>query len=315
VDICFVPAQHEMEKKLPAVSGSSGRLVIETPEDKAERSWPGQIFKDNELSYVEKMHKFAADSQRLSKPGRKLERKAILDNKLDKTVKEQKQEIRREEAQLCQVRRGVREKRGAEDINWKSLKHERETISSEVWAKLYRQRELQLAARKQENERWRERRLQFRACRQDLGWIPTWIAVLMVTDNCTRQCLGLPIFVAGPKITADMIARAISVLLPPALKFLISDRGVHFTAEAFQKLSEGDRFLHVFIARHRPQSNGIAERFVRTLKEWLKEQVWQDDKALARLIVQFQDEYNNRPHQGLPIPGLSPNEFARRIAD
>jgi len=24
-------------------------------------------------------------------------------------------------------------------------------------------------------------------------------------------------------------------------------------------------------------------------------------------------EYNDRPHQGLPIPGLSPNEYAKRI--
>jgi hypothetical protein len=24
-------------------------------------------------------------------------------------------------------------------------------------------------------------------------------------------------------------------------------------------------------------------------------------------------EYNNRPHQGLGLPGLSPNEFANRI--
>jgi hypothetical protein len=24
-------------------------------------------------------------------------------------------------------------------------------------------------------------------------------------------------------------------------------------------------------------------------------------------------EYNDRPHQGLSIPGLSPNEFAQRI--
>jgi len=24
-------------------------------------------------------------------------------------------------------------------------------------------------------------------------------------------------------------------------------------------------------------------------------------------------EYNDRPHQGLPLPGLSPNEFAKRI--
>jgi len=35
----------------------------------------------------------------------------------------------------------------------------------------------------------------------------------------------------------------------------------------------------VLIARHRPESNGIAERFVRTLKEWLAERAWSGVEA------------------------------------
>ena len=102
-------------------------------------------------------------------------------------------------------------------------------------------------------------------------------------------------------------------LLPKELQFLITDRGGHFRANAFQLLVQSHEFIHVVIARHRPQSNGIAERFVRTLKEWLKETSWDDEQALEALLAQFVAEYNERPHQGLPIPGLSPNEFANRI--
>ena len=110
-----------------------------------------------------------------------------------------------------------------------------------------------------------------------------------------------------------MIVEALGLLLPPELQFLMSDRGTHFTANAFKTLVLSEAFSHVLIARHRPQSNGIAARFVRTLKEWLADQAWPDDLALATLLQQFLTEYGDRPHQGLALPGLSPNEFAKRI--
>ena len=110
-----------------------------------------------------------------------------------------------------------------------------------------------------------------------------------------------------------MIVETLQVLLPPELRFLISDRGTHFTANTFKKRILSETFIHVYTARHRPESNGIAERFVRTLKEWLETQSWTDDQALAMLLQQFHQEYNDRPHQGLAMPGLSPNEFAKRI--
>ena len=37
VDLCFVPATHVDEVKLPAVSGSSGRLVVEQPSETEEK--------------------------------------------------------------------------------------------------------------------------------------------------------------------------------------------------------------------------------------------------------------------------------------
>jgi len=111
----------------------------------------------------------------------------------------------------------------------------------------------------------------------------------------------------------EMIVAALRVLLPEELQFLISDRGVHFTAQVFKQLARNEEFIHVIIARHRPQSNGIAERFVRTLKEWLATHSWDNGQELLALLEQFRPEYNDRPHQGIGIPGLSPNEFAKRI--
>jgi transposase InsO family protein len=146
-----------------------------------------------------------------------------------------------------------------------------------------------------------------------LPLVSAWIAVLLVTDNCTRQCWGLPIFVAGSHVTAEMVVAALRAILPAELQFLISDRGIHFTAQVFQQLALDANFVHVVIARHRPQSNGIAERFVRTIKEWLTDKTWGSDTELESLLVLFLAEFNDRPHQGLPIPGLSPNEYATRL--
>ena len=84
-------------------------------------------------------------------------------------------------------------------------------------------------------------------------------------------------------------------------------------ADVFKDLAREAEFIHVLIARHRPQSNGIAKRFVRSLKEWLRDKSWHTVQDLEFLVAQFLAVYNDRPHQGLPIAGLSPNEFANRI--
>jgi hypothetical protein len=52
---------------------------------------------------------------------------------------------------------------------------------------------------------------------------------------------------------------------------------------------------------------------VRTLKAWLADQAWSDAEALGVLLEQCRAMYNDRPHQGLAIPGLSPDEFAARF--
>jgi hypothetical protein len=49
------------------------------------------------------------------------------------------------------------------------------------------------------------------------------------------------------------------------------------------------------------------------LKEWLATHSWNNDQELLELLEQFRPEFNDRPHQGIGIPGLSPNEFANRI--
>ena len=244
-------------------------------------------------------------------------------------LKTQKQVLRQAQATLTTKRRQLREQRRQEDEAWQQLKAVRQQqplcqvgqraawgsrkAEAESWLSLRQQRRLKLKQRQQQDEHWRRQRQTLPHQAAQLPLVTCWIAILVITDNCTRQCLGLPLFIAGSRVTAEMVVEALRFLLPPELQFLISDRGTHFTATAFQQLAQEEAFIHVLIARHRPQSNGIAERFVRTLKEWLANKSWSCATQLEQLITEFIPHYNNRPHQGLPMAGLSPNEFAHRI--
>jgi transposase InsO family protein len=328
VDLCFVPAEHMPQVKLPAVSGSSGRLVVERMRDETEPStWPGWIFGCSELDYEEAMQGYiSATRERL--------RQSKSEAEIKVGRKAEKQALQREEERLREERYQVREQRKQEDRLWRAYRKQykarqsdfqalpeaerlRQTPSYELlrqeWCIAWDQRQQNLRKREIENLAWQAQRKQLR---ERSGWDPhtnIWFAILVITDNCTRQCLGLPLFVAGSKVTSEMVVQALEVLLPKKLQYLISDQGTHFRTLAFAQLAQRKDFIWVPIARHRAQSNGIAERFVRTLKEWLADKAWQSAQELEAFLATFQLEYNERPHQGLPIPGLSPNEFAKRL--
>jgi len=329
VDLCFVPVSHLVDDKLPAVSGSSGHLVVERlKEPGQEPDYPGKVFADPELDYAEAVQAFVQASQPLF--GSRIESVAVEKPSEQAEI----QQLRQEEAQLCSERRNTRQHRKLEDAAWQVTwqQHRRETPSATQNAKpklrarwgsrkvqeeqrqnLRQQHRQQSQQRQQEDEQWCLHRKSLRERMTLLPMVAAWIAILVITDNCTRQCLGLPLFLAGSHVTAEMVVAALRVLLPADLQFLISDRGTHFAAEVFQHFAKEAESVHVVIARHRPQSNGIAERFVRTLKEWLADKAWQSDQELLEFLHLFLLEYNDRPHQGLPIPGLSPNEYAKRI--
>ena len=323
VDLCFVPASHQVAAKLPAVSGSAGRLVVATRGQREQvKPWPGQVFAERERSYAEAMLAFvqaSADPELLPTP-----------SPAAAPVKpESKTAIKFAIARLRRQRQRRQTQRQQEDAAWQQLKREHrrrlqaprsllphwgeKKRQKRAWQAARQQRQETLLVRQAEDARWRQKLVLLQQRLTALPPVTAWIAILVVTDNCTRQCLGLPLFVAGAKLTADLVVHALRHLLPPELRFLISDRGTHFTANVFKQLAQDEQFIHVLIARHRPQSNGIAERFVRTLKEWLADHAWSDEVNLAFLLSTFLSHYNDRPHQGLPIPGLSPNEFANRI--
>lgn len=313
------------------MSGSSGRLVVERiAAADAESTYPGQVFANRDHDYADAMQAFVAASQTAGADG-VLAMTAQESPPVD--ARQPARAVRHAQADLRAQRRQVRERRTQEDAAWRVLRAQRRQQPTRPpvpaparrgrrrpadakqvhWPALRDQRRQQRQERAQEDATWRTARQAVRERLSNRAVVTAWMAILVIIDNCTRQCLGLPVFVAGAKVTAAMVVAAVRGLLPTELQFLISDRGVHFTAQVFQQLATDQGFIHVVIARHRPQSNGIAERFVRTLKEWLVDKVWSTDQELETLVAQFRAEYNDRPHQGIAIPGLSPNAFAERI--
>jgi transposase InsO family protein len=312
------------------VSGSSGRLVISGPRPPAAdaaRTWPGQVFADPEAAYDTTLQEFVRRSaprtpqRRPQRAGRR-QRQETAEQAARRTLP---QHQRRRAAHWAQVL----QQRQQEDAAWEAACRERRAwlrpapwtptfwaayrVAADQWHRLRAQRQATLARRQQEDAQWLADQEQGQVSLAPHAATPPWIAILVLADNCTRQCRGLPLSAVGPKVTAEEVVAALRVLLPDELQFLISDRGTHFTAHQFAQFAQEEDFVPVRIARHRPESNGIAERFVRTRKAWLADRAWGDVDTLARLLEQFRAAYNDRPHQGLPLPGLSPNEFAARF--
>lgn len=323
VDLCFVPVEHVGPTKLPAVSGSSGHLVVERCPSPDAPVWPGQVFGQDGQEYAAAMQQYAHATLERHHPPH-LPRPAQVSQA---TVWRQEWEGRAE-------RHAVLVRRKQEDVAWQAAKKRYRVARDAYWAwprsqrgphraqwrmeqaewqQWRAKRQAQHQLRQQENQDWHQRNQILKTQRRGQTPVGGWLAVLVVTDNCTRKCYGLPLFAAGAKVTAQEVVQALQHTLPAELQFLISDQGCTFRNRWMDQLAQAQAFVHVLSYRHRPQTNGIAERFVRTLKQWLRQQVWLSPEQLLLLLARFLMDYNDRPHQGLPIPGLSPNEFEKRI--
>lgn len=200
IALCFVPCTHQPEQKLPAVSGSSGRLVIErAPAAPSEQDWPGRVFEHQELDYSEAMLQFVARSQTQDASANVAETAAMREQR---ALKAQKRQFHRQEAQVRDERRIVRQQRPQEDEAWKHLNTQRRQqqqarrtpverrAQDEQWRAVRQQRRETQEHRTTEDARWRQQRRDFKELWGQLPHISDWVAILVTTDNCTRQCLG-----------------------------------------------------------------------------------------------------------------------------
>jgi len=336
IDLCVVPLTHDGTQDLMSVSvreAEAGVRLTEQDAPPARAEWPGQTFENPTLSYEEQMLGYVEKrtAKRLSKGQRKHQRR-------QKQAERAELNARSDELRL--QHRRVRATRRAEDAAWKTQR-QAQRQAEQAWQHQSKRERRQRRAERQAQQaqrhiEWAERRAQQQQRQtQDAAWrqarqeirsqgaqladaaplVTAWLAILVMVDNGTRRCFGLPLFTVGTHVTAEMIVAAMRALCPPELQFVISDNGAQFIAEAFVGFARDFEFVHVRIAPRRACTNGIAERMVRTLKEWLETHSWNSPEDMAALLAEFIEYYNDRPHQGAELDGLSPNEFARRLAN
>jgi hypothetical protein len=254
-------------------------------------------------SYV-KDRKKKRDEKKLKKMQRKKARKEI-----ELIQRLQTAQIKQREKRLA---------RSTADTEWKAIKklHKEKKISKQVWRELKSNRSNEKTLIKQENLVWHQDiqniNSQIPNFSKATPPVSNLYAVLIGIDNKSRKCHCLAPIIGGKNTTAEDVIKQLQTCLPKGLEYILSDNGTPFIAEEFIGLLADKGIVHIRISPYRPQTNGIAERHVRTMKEILSSKKWNSFAELSILLLESIKDYNDRPHQATELSGLSPNEFERR---
>lgn len=152
---------------------------------------------------------------------------------------------------------------------------------------------------------------------QEVGWAN----LIPVLDNCTRECVGWVFSRRGRATEAkDAIREAVinqfdSVSEVPEDLELLTDNGSIFLANEFVEKTDEYGIERTYTPYRCPSANGIAERFMRTLKE---EKVWhyrfETMEEAEKVIADWIEEYNHqRMHSSLDYK--SPVSFREFIEE
>jgi putative transposase len=152
-------------------------------------------------------------------------------------------------------------------------------------------------------------------------WNGEIVRIVFVIDAHDREVLAWHA-VAGVGVSGSMVRdlmleavelRFATIQAPHAVEWL-SDNGSPFTAKETLDFAAALGLVPCFTPVHSPESNGIAEAFVKTFKrDYARIHPLPDAAAVLRQIARWFDDYNeSHPHSGLGM--ISPREFIRAQA-
>lgn len=132
--------------------------------------------------------------------------------------------------------------------------------------------------------------------------------ILLVMDYFSRYLLTLKLY---PSMTADVFIDGLENALEEAMKLssitmnqiitLVTDNGPAMIARKTAQYMEMSPFYHIRGRSHHPQTQGMVERLIRTIKE---EEIYLNDYLdpldAQQKLEKFRQDYNHeRPHQAL----------------
>ena len=82
---------------------------------------------------------------------------------------------------------------------------------------------------------------------------------------------------------------------------LVTDNGPQFTADAFKEFAQLNGIRHIKSAPYHPASNGLAERFIQSLKQSLKASL-NDGRSLIQRISSYLLTYRTTAHATTGVP-------------
>jgi putative transposase len=124
--------------------------------------------------------------------------------------------------------------------------------------------------------------------------------ILIVVDDCTRECLGL---LADTSISGIRVARELDRLLLQygKPKTIVSDNGTELTSNAILQWTDSHKVDWHYIAPGKPMQNAFAESFIGRLRdELLNETLFRSLDHTRAVLDTWRADYNHqRPHSRL----------------
>jgi putative transposase len=139
--------------------------------------------------------------------------------------------------------------------------------------------------------------------------------ILVVVDDCTRECLAL---VADTSISGIRVARELDHLLVERGRpgTIVSDNGTELTSNAILRWADDHKVAWHYIAPGKPVQNAFAESFIGRLRdELLNETLFRSLPHAHAVLEAWRTDYNTeRPHSRLGWMSPSTYAAARRSA-